>query len=458
MRVEKDWASSIELNLRPREKFIWRWTDDNKFRWGDNPRNPGIEPPQLANGKLVYEPQLDAASRAADATSQSQLRDRITGVTGGIAVMPAAAHETGTLVYEIDSPYPIVGGTIGGAFQKFLPSDQLRLSFSTDGKNWQTVLDAGIGHQTRYAAIDHLLPPKTGNAVYRYYVKAELRGSTTRLPTLSNLYFETDVQMSKTALPSLSVGSNKVVFESDSSGLQQVRLVHGWQESSATNPPPAPNLLRIRGGIHSLRLTWNQRPDADREPVVDYQVQVSGDADMRFPLGSNFDRLLFSNQTEWPIPAGAFTPYEDYFFRVRGRDRWGAWSIWSEPLAFMYDPFASRDGKRVIGDANLDGQFTSADLVLVFQSGEYEDNKLRNSTWIEGDWNGDMEFNSSDMVQLLLSGELGAIRTLRGISVPEPAGGTLAAMAALWAVARVRRPAPRSLGVGRGASATVCRA
>jgi hypothetical protein len=50
------------------------------------------------------------------------------------------------------------------------------------------------------------------------------------------------------------------------------------------------------------------------------------------------------------------------------------------------------------GDANLDGQFTSADLVAVFQAGEYDDGILGNSTWETGDWNGDGEFDSSDLV------------------------------------------------------------
>jgi hypothetical protein len=443
MPVDTDWVSSLELDLRPREKFIWRWTDDNKFRWGDNPRNRGTEPPQLANGKLVYEPKLDAWSRAADASFQSQLRERPTGVAGNVVLTPAAANQPATLVYEIESPYPIVGGTIGGTFQKYAPSDLLRLSISTDGQQWQTALDAPLGHQTRYAAIDEVLPPETADAIYRYFIKADLRGSTNWLPSLEGLYFETDVQMAEPALPSLSVGHNQVVYRSDSSGPQQVRITHGWQESAATTPPPAPNQLRVRGGTDSLRLTWNQRPDADREPVVDYQVQVSDDAGMQFPLGSNFDRLLFSGGTEWSIPRGAFRPFEDYFFRVRGRDRWGAWSDWSDPLQLIYDPFASRDAQRVIGDANLDGRFTSADLVQVFQRGQYEDRKLGNSRWTDGDWNGDLEFNSRDMVELLLSGEVAGMTARFAVAVPEPAPLTLGAMAVLWGLNRRSQRAQR---------------
>ncbi|MEZ6119376.1 MAG: hypothetical protein R3C28_22805 [Pirellulaceae bacterium] len=50
------------------------------------------------------------------------------------------------------------------------------------------------------------------------------------------------------------------------------------------------------------------------------------------------------------------------------------------------------------GDSNRDGRFDSADLVAVFQAGEYEDAIAGNSEWAEGDWNGDGDFNTADLV------------------------------------------------------------
>ena len=52
----------------------------------------------------------------------------------------------------------------------------------------------------------------------------------------------------------------------------------------------------------------------------------------------------------------------------------------------------------IAGDANRDGEFDSADLILVFSAGEYEDGIPRNSTFDEGDWNNDGDFDSSDMI------------------------------------------------------------
>ncbi|MDG2384539.1 MAG: CotH kinase family protein [Pirellulaceae bacterium] len=51
-----------------------------------------------------------------------------------------------------------------------------------------------------------------------------------------------------------------------------------------------------------------------------------------------------------------------------------------------------------VGDVNLDGKFNSTDLVQIFQHGEYEDGRIKNSSWTTGDWNCDGEFDSTDLV------------------------------------------------------------
>jgi hypothetical protein len=52
----------------------------------------------------------------------------------------------------------------------------------------------------------------------------------------------------------------------------------------------------------------------------------------------------------------------------------------------------------LVGDVNDDGLFNSADLVVVFQAGKYEDGIARNTVFAEGDWNGDQEFDSAELV------------------------------------------------------------
>jgi hypothetical protein len=76
-----------------------------------------------------------------------------------------------------------------------------------------------------------------------------------------------------------------------------------------------------------------------------------------------------------------------------------------------------------IGDANLDGQFNSSDLVGVLAAGTYEVNVA--STWSTGDFNGDGRTNSSDLVAALSDGgyEMGPRAAVA--AVPEPCGCVL---------------------------------
>jgi hypothetical protein len=90
-----------------------------------------------------------------------------------------------------------------------------------------------------------------------------------------------------------------------------------------------------------------------------------------------------------------------------------------------------------IGDANLDGEFNSGDLVDVLASGTYEMDV--DSVWTTGDFNGDGRTNSSDLVAALAGG--GYEQGPRGgvQAVPEPSGLILLAVGALL-LGAARRP------------------
>ena len=72
------------------------------------------------------------------------------------------------------------------------------------------------------------------------------------------------------------------------------------------------------------------------------------------------------------------------------------------------------------GDADLDGEFSSADLINVFQAGEYEDDIVGNSTWSTGDWNADGEFTTGDLVIAFQDGGYEQGPRAEVSSVPEP--------------------------------------
>ena len=77
------------------------------------------------------------------------------------------------------------------------------------------------------------------------------------------------------------------------------------------------------------------------------------------------------------------------------------------------------------GDANLDGQFNSLDLVSLLQAGQYQDTLLGNSTWGTGDWNADGEFDRGDLLVALQDGGYGQGPRAALRAVPEPSAVAL---------------------------------
>jgi hypothetical protein len=81
--------------------------------------------------------------------------------------------------------------------------------------------------------------------------------------------------------------------------------------------------------------------------------------------------------------------------------------------------------KTWVGDSNMDGEFSTRDLVTVFEKGAYETGV--EADWSSGDWNGDGFFGTTDLVNAFQDGgfELGPIPEdpPEAAMVPEPKNG-----------------------------------
>ena len=98
--------------------------------------------------------------------------------------------------------------------------------------------------------------------------------------------------------------------------------------------------------------------------------------------------------------------------------------------------WVSDQRKTWVGDANLDNEFNSSDLVVVFAAGQFELDA--DAGWEQGDWTGDRRFNSSDLVAAFVDGgfELGPKSVA---AVPEPHSFAMMMFMALACLARFRR-------------------
>ncbi len=206
-------------------------------------RNSNLPPYHLANGKLIYQPDLGSAASLGGVLAERNVKRVVEdGVKPSVhADTPGLAS---SVTYKMQSPYPIVGGVIGGRFVRKDRQSPLRILLSIDDSDWTEIWSAQddeTGAFERYLAIDAVLGGKFAPERCACYVKYEF--TAPQAPDdvgLEGVYLELDLQMAATSLPSLAVGLNEVVYRDRTAGERQVRITHGWRESSATRPPAAP--------------------------------------------------------------------------------------------------------------------------------------------------------------------------------------------------------------------------
>jgi virginiamycin B lyase len=148
---------------------------------------------------------------------------------------------------------------------------------------------------------------------------------------------------------------------------------------------------------------WAPESAGDQLVVVRYATQpIIGDFDQNGMLDAHDIDLLTAQVTS----GNANLSFDlDENGTVDQQDR----VVWVTDLKRTY-----------FGDSNLDGQFSTADLVSVFQSGQYEDPLNGNSTWATGDWNGDTDFDTGDLVLAFQSGAYEQGPRAEAVKIPEP--------------------------------------
>jgi hypothetical protein len=162
-------------------------------------------------------------------------------------------------------------------------------------------------------------------------------------------------------------------------------------------------------------LSWNLTIDATN---VTLRVSQPGDFNGNGQLDAG-DIDALSNIVRLGTNEAAYDVTGDNLVDAADRDRW-----------------VNTLRKTYYGDANLDGEFSSADFVAVFSVGKYETNNI--AQWAEGDWNGDARFDSSDFVTAFQAGgyELGPRAAVS--AVPEPSALVLLAIASIGVLRRRR--------------------
>jgi hypothetical protein len=308
------YVSSMNMALRPGEAITWRWGHLQPIKYRG--QHPAKHPETIANGLWEYRPDFTKDLWRKGAESAEGVRTE----GGALAAEP---DKSGSVVWIVRSPYVFVGGKleVDGTAAKF--------AVSFDGKKWEDV----------ESSLDKMLSPDAP-ARYEYRLRCQLEGSA----RLKSLRIVNDVQMAPLALPGMMIGKNEFVYSDESKGARKVRITHEWVERSASKPPesPASPEYPADGGEAkgtAIVFKWAPAKDPDGDKIVDYHFELSSRPDMRWPLSTNFYRMISRTpdrgKAQYTLPqVGLLNPDRTYYWHVRAKDEKGVWGAWSKTWKF----------------------------------------------------------------------------------------------------------------------------
>jgi len=307
-------GTSMNMVLRPGGALTWHWGHLNPPKLHD--AGNALYPDTICNGLWEYRPDLSRDTWRVGADAAEGIRQDADGLT-------AEEGKTGTIVWTMHSPYVFVGGSLE------VEGQGATFALSYDGKEWQ---EAGEN-------LDKFFPGG-GQPRYEYRLRCQLVGNA----RLRRLGIVNDLQMAPRALPGMVIGRNAFVYTDESPGGRKVRIIHEWVERSASRPPEAPAAASYPadGGEANgtdVVFQWTPASDPDGDAIADYQFELSGRPDMRWPLSTNFRKLISrtadQGKAQYSLPAaGLLTPDRRYYWRVRARDDKGVWGPWSKTWTF----------------------------------------------------------------------------------------------------------------------------
>jgi hypothetical protein len=304
----------MKMTLRPGEALVWRWghLKPAKHMW------PGtfVYPDNICNGLWEYRPDFGG-----EMWKQGAMK--VENVVSGPKGLAAASGTNGTIVWKVASPYPFVGGHIE------TEASGARFAFSSDGTKWTDITSRNF---------DAFFPLE-GNPYYQYQLRCELPTGA----SLKRLAVINDLQMALLALPEMTVGENSFTYTDKSAGERSVRITHEWVERSTSKPPEAPAAVYPPDGGAAegtdLTFRWSVSNDSDGNKITDYMFMLANRQDMRWPLSTNFDKLISrtadKGKAQYVLPTtGLLNGGTTYFWRVKAKNQMGVWGLWSKTFSF----------------------------------------------------------------------------------------------------------------------------
>lgn len=349
-----EYASHIEhtmaLKLRPGESLEWRWDHSGKHHQATNPmysfKSTNLHDwgddawKLLANGKWIYAPPLrkPAARSGVTAADVRWMED-----PGRPAVAPAKPGVPASLIWKMDAPYAIVGGTLRAKL-RCKPGSTCAFQISDDARNWREVLATSQDGMTGEMSVNlDSFFPNIGPARYSYFLRAGMISkSESASAGLDAVVIENDLQMAPLSLPALELGDNTVRWTDETSGAHAARVTFNWVERSSPRPPAAPAIAEFPSDgseVEGTQIAFRWKPaEAPGGKIVEYHFQLSDSPSLRWTLSTAFDAVIPSADGTAAFKldrSGLLNPGKKYFWRVRAKSESGVWSPWSSIWSFI---------------------------------------------------------------------------------------------------------------------------
>jgi hypothetical protein len=291
---------------------------------------------KLRNGRIRYRPDLadSTAERGVETLNNARFD------TASASIRPIDTARPATVIWRLASPYVLVGGK-ATASVRVASGASASWRFSSDGKDWQTIVSISQPAEKPLGAVLDELLSLRGRPDYRCWLQLVLEGDA----VASAVAFESDIQTSLLSLPELEVGTNRIEYCDANAQPREIRITHRWLERTTWHAPEAPaeSIAPEDGETVSgtqVMLRWTPAADPDGDAIADYHLELSEHADMRWPLSPNFEKLLSRTpsrgKAEWTVPyVGLLNPDTTYYWHVRARDSQGVWGPWSRTFRFQ---------------------------------------------------------------------------------------------------------------------------
>ncbi|MBI3861995.1 MAG: hypothetical protein HY290_08870, partial [Planctomycetia bacterium] len=305
--------TAMNMTLRPHEALVWQWGHATPAKYHGSP--PKF-PDRICNGLWEYRPDFTKELWRKGASSVEAIEQKTDGLS-------AAPGQTGTIVWNMTSPYVYVGGRLE------VEGSGVKFAISWDGKTWEECSTDLAKH----------FPPQ-GTARYSYQLRCQLAGDA----SLKRLAIINDILMAPLALPGMEIGKNAFAYSDQTAGERAVRITHEWVERSASKPPAAPaesiapaDKREIDGTDIVFR--WQPAVDPDGDAIADYHFELSSRSDLKWPLSMTFTKLISrtadAGKAQYTLGApGQLNSDREYYWHVRARDNRGVWGEWSKTWRF----------------------------------------------------------------------------------------------------------------------------